>query len=415
MKNRQPSQIRSLIVDIVALIVYIVICIGLISYCPKHPADIQTDHQNWASVLLASLINSAAIVLDVAAILAAVVLAWRKKEIPKREIAVFSIAFLIFVNFNMYALHYPFDNHVIVLVDGIIYVVCASKSLLLKPKPPITDNSRHEKVLGRITHKAIIAEQLYSYRRTEKNDYVIYSVTSDEYTARSENAIRGILSVTYRLPREDDNTISFIRETYNRLVNEGNDDTRTKLIRTLKSEAERLTDKLKTIPRVDDVSEDDCCLARLLIVCLAYMRILDPPHADNPDNPKGKGDGGWHGTESYIGELSLNAGELGLDIEIEKKLFEYLRTGLLGAILVGSGLRYIFNFRINGLNNGRMYSATELRDTEGNNMNRICLFTLAGIDSLSVPPYIVSGISKEEERVTKKLVEIRKKRSEPDA
>lgn len=405
MKDNRSIRISPIIVNTGSFLVYVAICIGIILYSKNHPAALQGHGHDIAKVLLESLSNSVTIILGIADIIVAALLLWQKKEISKTSIALFTIAFLIFVYFNVFALNYPLSAHWIVLIDGMLFVICASYSFLWGAKVSSPDSPRKGKVLGKITHKNIIAEQLFSYKRTEKGGYAVYTVTSDEHVLKNEHDINGILSVTYRLPYEDDVTFKLIRNTYHSLVDDGNENTRTALIKTLNVEKDKLTDRLKKIPSADKVSPNDCCLARVLMIYLAFLRILDPPPAD-PDAPEGGRDNGWYGGESYIGELSLEEGKIGLNVEIEQKLFSLLRTGLLGAILMGNESRYIFSYKKSGYKVGRRYSATVLCDSEDSPWKKICMFTLAGIQTKSIPQYITTGIINEEKRLANKLHKI---------
>lgn len=407
MKDSRSIRILPVIVNIGSTFVYAAICIGIILYSknhsavPQNPVIPQNQGHDIAKVLLESLSNSVTIILGIADIIVAAILLWQKKETSKTSIALFTIAFLVFVYFNVFALNYPLSADWIVLIDGLLFAFCASYSFLWGAQGS-RNLPQKGKVLGKIAHKNIIAEQLFSYKRTVKGGYAIYTVTSDEHILKSEHDINGILSVTYRLPHEDDITFELIRNTYHNLIDDGNETTRTTLIDTLNLEKDKLTNRLKKIPSADKVTPNDCCLARILVIYLAFLRILDPQPADS-GAPEGGRDNGWYGGESYIGELSLEEGKIGLDVEIEQKLFSLLRTGLLGAILVGNESRYIFSYKKNGYKVGRRYSATVLCDSDESPWKKVCMFTLTGIQTNSIPQYITNGIINEEKRVANKL------------
>ena len=74
----------------------------------------------------------------------------------------------------------------------------------------------------------------------------------------------------------------------------------------------------------------------------------------------------------------LEDGTLGINEEIDKKLFTMARTGILGAVLFGENLRYSFKYNKQSIKTGRQYSASVLGVAgEESNSKLVCLTTIA--------------------------------------
>ena len=130
---------------------------------------------------------------------------------------------------------------------------------------------------------------------------------------------------------------------------------------------------------------------------------MQPKHSGYPTKQPGFFSSNQVGFNTYIGELCMGTGELGIRTDIEQRLFTLLRTGLLGAILLGPDLRYIFSYQKNGYKSGRQYSAICLSDFNGqSSSNRVCLFTLNNKDK-PVPQYITEALRKEEYRIVETI------------
>ena len=116
------------------------------------------------------------------------------------------------------------------------------------------------------------------------------------------------------------------------------------------------------------------------------------------------------GDGDYIGEFSFGEGELGLDTDVERRLFTLRRTGLLGAMLLGRNMRYLFDYHKDGYKTGRHYSASCLQDQEGLLSNMLCSFIMSVTNVHILPFYACKAISDEEKRICDALIKI--KRSE---
>lgn len=395
MKKHKGDNIHSYIINGGAIVGYIAIFVGYVFICRRNFISVDENiGKNLAKVLLATLSNTVTIAAGIIDIAIAVIIRWKRKDIPQRKVVFVTAVFFAFVYFNAVALEYPLNAEWIVFIDSLFFVLNAVVFLLEESKEPIVQNNRSLRIIGNIKNKNIIAEQLFSLKKTIDGGYVVYELSSVEYASNSEYDVNGILSVTYRLPIEHAKTFKCVLEAYYAFVSDGKEETKKSLITVLTGEKEKITKILRSISSPEAVCPNDCCLARLLIIYLAFLRILNPPVEMN-DEEERNNNVEWYGSEAYIGELSLAEGKIGINVEIEKRLFTLLRTGLLGAILVGPGLRYIFSYKKDGYKIGRRYSAIMLPDSE----DFICLITLANIRSKTIPSYITGAIRQEEKRI----------------
>ena len=90
-------------------------------------------------------------------------------------------------------------------------------------------------------------------------------------------------------------------------------------------------------------------------------------------------------------------GVLGLEnIEIEKRLFTYFRTGILGAIFLGQNDIYIFDYWKDGSKVGRKYCAFQVNNEE---KMIICLVVLKKRKNNVLSKDIVEAIKKLEKKL----------------
>ena len=90
---------------------------------------------------------------------------------------------------------------------------------------------------------------------------------------------------------------------------------------------------------LQDIEKVNCCEARLVLCYSNLERMVNTP------------------TYSIV---ELEDGALGINEEIDRKLFTMTRTGILGAVPFGENLRYSFKYSKQGIKTGRQYSATVL-------------------------------------------------------
>lgn len=399
MKKRKDlgMRVKRFLADWGASIAYLVVCLGAcMFYSRSVPFSPPVEKKDVASVVLESLSNTVTIVAGIADFIVAMILCLTKKDAPKKDIILLSATFFLLILFDSFAIRFPLSSAWIVLVNCFFFVLSTSILLIRFLNKQVKLEEKKSEVIGSIKHKKIAAEQLFSFVRSVDGKDVTYTLKSIEHKLRMGHDVNGILSVTYRIPCEEDSTFSMILQTYFSLESEGTDETKENLIATLRREKDKLTKRLQAINSADCVTPEDCCIARILMIYLAFLQMLSP--SEEQQNT-------WYGGENYIGELSFDEGWLGIDVEIEKRLFTLLRTGLLGAVLLGPDLRYFFSYRNGGYKQGRRYSATCLPAND-DNTNKVILFALDNIPEKTVPQYITNALHREEIRVTELLREL---------
>lgn len=380
-----------------ALLCYIAICVVLFFfYRHATPFTLPTEEVDLAQIIVDSLSNSVTIATGIADAVVTLVLMSNRKEIPKWKVILFAALFFGLILFNAVANRYPLSIYWVELVDGIIFLF-GMFILLLSGGYALQQAERGKKklrIIGNIKNKKIIAAQVFSVKKVTTATDVTYTCNSLDYFLRNGHDINGILSVSYKLPRQRDNTFNVIRDSYLTFVADGSAETEKTLIDLLEIEKASLTAELQKISSSSAVTLEDCCTARLLIIYTAFLKMLK--------HVSGKDGSGWYGGEAYIGELSMGTGELGIFPDIEHRLFTLLRTGLLGAILLGPDLRYIFSYQKDGYKTGRQYSAICLSDFANSTSNKVCLFTLNDTTK-PVPQYITEAIRREENRIVEMI------------
>lgn len=381
--------LRSVIICIGTLITYVGICALLFFLYKRAIPVVPSSGNDIAQVILNVLSNSVTIWSGLIDIVATIILwRWKQANAPRWEILVFSVLFFLLVLFNSFALAYPLSSSWIVLIDSLFFVIGVVLLLLrllsAQAQQEELPTKGKMRIIGSINNRFIVAEQVYTVKKVIVQN-VTYTFNSIDYRLRNGYNINGILSVTYSLPYQDDATFTLIRSCYLNYISDGSEETKTELIKLLKTESSSLIARLKKISSAEEVQPKDCCTARILMIYLAFLRRLDSSEGD------------------YIGELSLGEGQLGIPVDIEVRLFTLLRTGLLGAILLGPEIRYCFSYRKSGYKAGRKYSTICLPTIDGSPSNKVCLFALENISTTSIPSHVIDAIREDENRITTAL------------
>ncbi len=377
------------------IVVYIsIIAVFYLYYRKAIPlAPHEEGPSSLAKAIIDSLSNTYTILTAVAEGIFLFMSCLRNKSLPQIEMLIFSIAFFLLVCGNYVIVDYYNDAVLVVFYDGVIFVAGMFALLFRMPDDRKKAVITNPKVLGFTKNKKIIGEQLFAVNKTE-GEMVTYTLNSTEYFVRAGYDINGMLSISYNIPVDVDTSFRMIRDSYLSFIDDGNEGTKKQLIKLLNIQEEKLTAELRKIKSANDVKPGDCCLARILLIYLAFLQILDPTPQDNQDIPFGN---------EYLGELAIKEGRLKINIEIEKRLFTLLRTGILGAVLLGPELRYFFSYQKDGYKAGRKYSAIRLPNDDNSSTGYICLFTLECITEERIPPYIVAAVKKEEDRIKKAI------------
>lgn len=189
----------------------------------------------------------------------------------------------------------------------------------------------------------------------------------DKFTFRCidhmENASRNVdcdvncmMVTTLELPHEEYKTFLLAQTAYNMVMDSGSKTDEDDFLSIVKKEKIQLMEKLKSLS-LQDIEKVNCCEARLVLCYSNLERMVNTP--------------AYSITE-------LEDGTLGINEEIDKKLFTMARTGILGAVLFGENLRYSFKYNKQSIKTGRQYSASVLGVAgKESNSKLVCLTTIA--------------------------------------
>ena len=382
--------------------IYVVFAYVLILVNEKYGTPINREATDsiwtliWNSFF--SVVSGVSLVIE---LVIATILIYNKKHVSKIKVISIFVLTYILVIFNDVAIKYPFSQAMICIVNFIVIIIFVVMFLLNNGAPLCAENINEKRktihrLLGNTSNKKIIAVQMYKVKESHYKDgsteKVRYDIQCKESFVRETKDINSILSMTYDLEKSVVESFNVIIQSYHSFIQTGNEQTKKSLIDAIVKEKECLSNRLKCIQSPDAVTKEDCCLARILVIYLSFLHILDP----EPNSTDIPGD--------YVGEVSLSDGALNLlDIEIEKKLFTYVRTGVLGAILLGDTSRHVFSYKKDGVKQGRKYCATQVYVRNENLVMDICLFTVEEEKYNIIPSYIIKSINSIENQLKKEL------------
>ena len=215
------------------------------------------------------------------------------------------------------------------------------------------------RAIGTISNRNILSIQLFhvSHKSEDGMDKFIFRCID-----HMENASRNVdcdvncmMVTTLELPHEEYKAFLLAQTAYNMVMDSGLKKDEDDFLSTVDKEKTQLMKKLKALS-LQDIEKINCCEARLILCYSNLERMVSSP------------------TYSIT---ELEDGKLGINEEIDKKLFTMARTGLLGAVLFGENLRYSFKYRKQGIKTGRQYSAAVLGVTGKESSKLVCLATIA--------------------------------------
>lgn len=284
---------------------------------------------------------------------------YKKEQIRK---IVQSVGVWIMVCFYQVAILYPLNQYFVAIVGLGFCIICLMYALSPTKYTEIESIGYVKDVLKKLNNDKIVSVQTYNVEKKEVGQDVIYNLTYDDSLSKSTTNINGILSIEYTISKEELTTIESVVSTYLQLVDTGNDRTEESLVAVLESSIVRMKNILAKIEKAEDVTERDCCTARILLIYLSFLKILR--------NPSGNTDG------ESVSEFGIGDGEVCSNLDVERKLFTMIRSGLLAAAVLGENLRYIFMYKKDGYKNGRKYCVSKIRNSHKGDNFMICLIAL---------------------------------------
>jgi len=414
LKTRKKSQsldVRGLLCNFGIIVLYIALGITLFEVSRRFNYEVpESDGYKLGELIWDSIFSVVSGALAIIEIIAAMVLIKTRKDCSKTKIIVLSIITYVVAIFDNVAIKYPLPQSAIVLAHFLLLVVFVAYLLFKKPEVVIKqvsqikgENIALKRAISGTENKKIIAVQMYSIKTghhmvngIEKTRFI---VKSGESFVRDGHDVNSVSAITYELDRTVVDEFELILQSYRKFLKYGNDETKDKLIESLSNKISELEKRLKSIEEQKrEVTKEDCCIARVLVLYLSFKHILLP----NPDVAE------THA--NYIGEISLNDGDLNLENKTEEKLFTLIRTGLLGAALLGDRNRDVFHYRKDGIKQGRKYCASQVAcenvvqedEIVSQNMD-ICLFTVEENQNAAIPRFVFDSIENREELIQKAL------------
>lgn len=271
----------------------------------------------------------------------------------KFKATTFLFAFLLFIILSIYnALMilpaYEITTTIFIvltfLVFSLFYLRLVNKyeSLQSLDNPDVPQNKRVYVYIRRKiakSHPDIKSIQLYSWveERIEKQtkfhlEYLFGSVKKDI-------DINAILNTNLSISNDEIDRFRAVMDLYRKYNTPSDDSSNTITCYGILSEiipkyVEEIRSKLATIQTADEISTNECCLARILITYISLQASIIEENC-------------------FIG-LERNSLGLGQESDIEQALFTKKRTGMLSPIILGD-FPYVFYYMKDSEKNGRTY------------------------------------------------------------
>ena len=237
-----------------------------------------------------------------------------------------------------------------------------------------------------VKNNSILSVQLFEcVQRPTQSSRLRFSLENKAWVVNKQSEdVNSILALSLELPEEDFEQFEFSLAVFDKMVDEGADTEKKKsFCEAIKKKKEDLVKRLSR-KQPDSITREDSCLARLLVCYNMLEQMVEKPSQ---------------------AVLDFDDGVLGLDTELERRLFSTLRTGMLGAILFGVQRRYYFRYRREGIKAGRKYCAFIIdsnKDQENNSERKlICLVTIRESDTNEISADIIEWIMRTENKITR--------------
>lgn len=365
---RQKKDVKYWIVIIGTILFYIISYALIIFIGYKNASPLPNDSNiDVFQIIWNSLGNVGTLVPLIVTIISAILLR-KNKRLTVGNIVLISVSGFILYCFYDISVKY-YINQALVAFVGVITFIVSIVIVLLQPsnvvlrKEGIISNAFGEK----IKNSQIAGIQVFECSMTEDNDNINYAIQSIDHLSNNGSDINGMLSVTYKLKKKYVQGFDFVTKTYYQLIDSASDDTKDNLVELIEKKCDEIKANLQRIKNVSEVTKENCYLARIFVMYNSYLRILKPVDGGTVVAP-----------DAYIGEQDFHDGDLGVDVEIEKRLFTLIRTGLLGSVLAGPNIIYHFQYRKDGYKEGRQYCVFHINDGKTCNQGHIylCLVVL---------------------------------------
>lgn len=246
-----------------------------------------------------------------------------------------------------------FSQYLVLLIIKMIshsceqdYIVTNNGGIISSAIETISNRNILSIQLFRVNHKLEDGMDKFTFRCIDHMENTSKNVDYD---------VNCMMVTTLELPHEEYKAFLLAQTAYNMVMDSGLKIDEDDFLSIVKKEKIQLMKKLRALS-LQDIEKVNCCEARLVLCYSNLERMVNTP------------------TYSIA---ELEDGALGINEEIDRKLFTMTRTGILGAVLFGENLRYSFKYSKQGIKTGRQYSATVLGAEGKENNKLVCLTTMA--------------------------------------
>lgn len=359
---------------------YVVCAIALVILAMKYyePIGISENSKDISDIIMDELGNSITITSGLVCVLLDIVVqkerqinAWTKRI----------VAFSLFLLFNfcrcanalkLTANQFSIIIFVFYLINLLVILIVSNRGNVLQ----LSNGLKLRSILGKIKNQNILSIQLFDVEEKREGEYCKYTFKYIDALCQDDNDINGMLSTTYKLKNEYVAEMRLVLLGYQKLIESGDEEEKSTLLSSINQNKEKLLNELMIIKTVDEVDKEQCCIARLIILYLTLENMLQDVNSA--------------GIEALDGVLGLR------NLEIEKRLFTYFRTGILGAMFLGQNDIYTFNYWKDGSKIGRKYCAFQISKEE---KTLICMIMLKERKNNIISKDIVEAIKKIEKNL----------------
>lgn len=293
------------------------------------------------------------------------------QEVPKRIATLTPFIMLVLLLIARIFVYLPHADISITIYVMVLYIlgIIWYKKIISSSTPikeisdvPVTVNSIEKKAinsLGRLlkqSHGSIKCIQIYSVEKERLEKYTEYTIKFIGGQVRPQFNVNALFSSIMCIENEYLDEMNAVKRLYTSFVSDGQltYDEQKVILGLINEKIVKLQNKLNNISSIDSITAHDCYVARILLVYLSLKTAIEQ-----------------HGC--FIG---LGTNSLGLNNpEIETRLFNYKRTGILGSILY-ENTPYVFSYMKSNDKNGRFYYAFNF----GTKKNYIMTLTLTNKD-----------------------------------
>lgn len=343
-KKHSNYRIPKIYVYVFWFISYIIFAGALIFLSRKYyePINIKSGSKSILEIIVSELGNTITVVSGVLCMFLNF-LSQKESQIGVWTKRIIALSLFLLFNFCRCANALKLTANQFTVILFIFYFINVLLVVILSNHATIQEqvnNLRLKAILGKIKNQNILSIQLFNVEEYKEGEYWKYTFKYIDALCQDKNDINGMLSSTYAIKNEYVSDMTLILLGYQKLIDSGDETEKYTLITGIERNKEKLLNELRQIKNVDEVDKEHCCIARMFIIYLTLEKMLQ--------------DANSAGIQAIDGVLGLD------NIEIEKRLFSYFRTGILGVMFLGQNDIYTFDYWKDGSKVGRKYCAFQI-------------------------------------------------------